>query len=398
MFSAATLRGAFAASHSAKYTILEEIGSGKYGYTFRCRELETDRDVCIKLFRYPSNRIRDRRNLLINAKLSHKGLARALTTETFRTKDDVTHIAEVFEYVPGLTLSTFLSQWSGHSKFDRDGHLNGVLNGLFHPLCRTVSYCHAQGFGHGDLNARNVILYGATTTDYLGNLFPVIIDFANGVPDTDEVAEPNRMANDIDYLRWTLTSIINGTSGSDYLAEPISQARGITGMCVTVMIMQNTLYSIRKFPMNVDQEYLEYQLERVRMIQELEPALSSTLRRRLEEYADEIGVRDEFVLASESVFGESQEGEIGPAPDDARQKFIVGRLSSLATVLVALVTASNVDMYITGMLASCGVAIICVQRMCALPTNLSDNPGQQMLYIATLIFSGSLATNYFRVW
>ncbi|HKB36353.1 MAG TPA: serine/threonine-protein kinase, partial [Gemmataceae bacterium] len=89
-----------------KFELLEELGSGSFGYVFRARDTELDRTVAVKILRAgrlasPEDVERFLREARSAARLKHPGVVALY--ETGQTADGTYFLVE--EFIPGVTLA-----------------------------------------------------------------------------------------------------------------------------------------------------------------------------------------------------------------------------------------------------------------------------------------------------
>ncbi len=153
-----------------KFKLLEELGSGSFGYVFRARDAELDRTVAVKILR--AGRLasaedveRFLREARSAARLKHPGVVALY--ETGQTADGTYFLVE--EFIPGVTLARTMS--AGPVPCRRAAELVAEIAEALH-------YSHEHGVVHRDVKPSNIML------DQEGR--PHLMDFGLAKRDTDE--------------------------------------------------------------------------------------------------------------------------------------------------------------------------------------------------------------------
>jgi serine/threonine-protein kinase len=144
-----------------RYEILESLGSGGMAMVFRCRDLNLQREVALKVLRdtyvadpaFQSNFLQEARAA---ANLSHPNI---VTVFDFGHDDDRLYI--VMEYVSGTDLKTMMRR-QGPLPIRR-------AVSLMVKIARGVGYAHRAGLVHCDLKPQNILVTtdgGAKITDF----------------------------------------------------------------------------------------------------------------------------------------------------------------------------------------------------------------------------------------
>ena len=133
-----------------KFELIEELGSGSFGYVFRAHDTELDRTVAIKVRRaglpeQDEEKARFLREARSAAQLAHPNIVALY--ETGETEEGVAYL--VTEYVDGVTLEERL----------RTGPLPPRKAALLvAKIARALHAAHAQGVVHRDVKPSNVML------------------------------------------------------------------------------------------------------------------------------------------------------------------------------------------------------------------------------------------------
>ena len=133
-----------------RFELVEEIGSGSFGYVFRAIDPELDRTVAVKIQRAGAiasteekqQFLREARNV---ARLKHPSVVSLF--ETGETDDGVCYL--VTEYVDGRTLASCIRD----AEFDFRAAADIMMR-----LTNAVEYAHQEGIVHRDLKPSNVLI------------------------------------------------------------------------------------------------------------------------------------------------------------------------------------------------------------------------------------------------
>ncbi|MFU8806440.1 MAG: serine/threonine-protein kinase, partial [Bradymonadaceae bacterium] len=136
-----------------RYELVEEIGRGGFGYVYRARQFELERDVAIKILYPPDDptqleqvRARFRREALMVSNLNHPHTIRQY--DFGENEHGVMYF--VMEYLRGRTLDDALSE-DGPMNDARVAHIaRGVL--------KSLGEAHSQNIVHRDLKPGNIML------------------------------------------------------------------------------------------------------------------------------------------------------------------------------------------------------------------------------------------------
>lgn len=133
-----------------RFELLEEIGSGSFGYVFRAKDSELERDVAIKVQRAGSIASVEEQQLFLRearnvARLKHPSIVSLF--ETGETEDGVCYL--VTEFVDGETLDSRMSETRFSYRVTAD---------LILRLTEAVHYAHQEGIVHRDLKPSNILI------------------------------------------------------------------------------------------------------------------------------------------------------------------------------------------------------------------------------------------------
>ncbi|MHC4887232.1 MAG: protein kinase domain-containing protein, partial [Planctomycetota bacterium] len=132
------------------YTILEELGRGGMGVTYRAHQVDMDRIVALKVLqgryhRDPEFIERFRHEARMAARLNHPNIAIA-----FEVGEDEGQYFLSMEYVEGRTLADMLDD---HKEFSEEAAIDIITQ-----VCHALSHAVAHDMIHRDISARNLIL------------------------------------------------------------------------------------------------------------------------------------------------------------------------------------------------------------------------------------------------
>ncbi len=133
-----------------RFELKEELGSGSFGYVFRARDTQLDRDVALKVQRaghFAGSEERDRflREARSIAQLRHPGIV--ALHETGRTDEDVCYL--VTEFIDGDTLD----RWIQGRRITPDRAAE-----LIAEVAEALEYAHSHGVIHRDLKPSNILI------------------------------------------------------------------------------------------------------------------------------------------------------------------------------------------------------------------------------------------------
>ena len=133
-----------------KFELVEEIGTGTFGYVFRARDTELDRTVAIKLQRAALPEHGDERDRFLRearsaAQLEHPNIVTLY--ETGETSEGVAYL--VTEFIEGTTLESRLGE--GPIAFDESARLVARV-------ARALESAHRHGIVHRDIKPSNIML------------------------------------------------------------------------------------------------------------------------------------------------------------------------------------------------------------------------------------------------
>ena len=149
-----------------RYQLIEKLGSGGYGAVFRARDTVANIDIALKILPHLLTNNKEelediRRNFSLVSRLRHQNIATLLhlheVLETDAKADQELglipgHYLTVMEYVPGVTIKTYLKQ--------HDRRKVGVKESL--DLCLAIAevldYAHSKKIVHRDIKPSNIML------------------------------------------------------------------------------------------------------------------------------------------------------------------------------------------------------------------------------------------------
>jgi serine/threonine-protein kinase len=134
-----------------RYRIVDRLGVGGMGATYRAIDEQTGRTVVVKipslaLIGDPATFSRYQRELEIGQRLEHPGIQRLITSG--QLPGGAPYM--VLDYVPGESMRTYLS---AHAPLSIDEAVR-----LAAELADTLQYCHERGVVHRDLKPENLYI------------------------------------------------------------------------------------------------------------------------------------------------------------------------------------------------------------------------------------------------
>jgi len=152
-------------SFKETYSVIEEIGSGGQGTTFKCGDPSSEQSwVAVKVLHKQNDderRSRLRRETVAVETLSHPNIPKLLDSNSEFWEDKNYKLFLATEFIHGSTLAAFdLSLLSWEQK------LAMILK-----ICEVVDYCHSRSIVHRDIKPDNIILRADVAED------PVLLDF-----------------------------------------------------------------------------------------------------------------------------------------------------------------------------------------------------------------------------
>ncbi len=134
-----------------RYRIIDRLGIGGMGATYRAIDEQTGQTVVVKipslaLIGDPATFSRYQRELEIGQRLEHPGIQRLITSGQLQGGAPYM----VLDYVPGESMRTYLS---AHAPLPIEEAVR-----LAAELADTLQYCHEQGVVHRDLKPENLYI------------------------------------------------------------------------------------------------------------------------------------------------------------------------------------------------------------------------------------------------
>jgi len=135
-----------------RYKILAELGEGYHGKVFKCKDLQTDTVLSIKIMKNSADKqyTREIRMLSMLASLVPKD--QNLFVEMYDWFDYQGHKCITFELL-GKSVFKFLKD-NNNSAFPIE-HVRQIA----YELCYTVAFMHAKGFTHNDIHPKNILIH-----------------------------------------------------------------------------------------------------------------------------------------------------------------------------------------------------------------------------------------------
>ena len=198
-------RSDFEREYGTRYEIIESLGAGDSGRTFRAYDRTRRIQVCVKLFHGGSAPRGATRDWHITSTLKHPAVNDTFTVEQFESGGVVAH-AVVSRFVAGWVFDNAVRRLDATPSEYLTALRMRLLHLPFHDICQGIAACHRLGFGHGDLHGRNIILrqQGA-------DLGAVVIDFDNAtLGEPDVASEHEKKAKDIRSLRRLVGFVTDG--------------------------------------------------------------------------------------------------------------------------------------------------------------------------------------------
>jgi len=181
----------------------KHLGTGAYGFVFRCKDLMRNIDVAVKLYMEgfaPQGSIRGWQLTSLNI---HNQIAPTFKIESFKSKAlNIDCTAVVQRYVPAKSLKQLYEFFDSVEKEDNfQDVLDDFAFGFVPSLLDVLRFCHSQGFAHGDFHEGNIL---ALPIDIeVHQLFQaILIDFDNSSFDKElkSQSEKEKIASDLRLL------------------------------------------------------------------------------------------------------------------------------------------------------------------------------------------------------
>ena len=136
----------------ADYMMGKQLGQGAYAIVQAATHLATGRIVAVKTYEKhklldPQRKKSVQREIRILSKLDHPNVVKLIGTV-----DGSRQLHLVLEFVPGISLSTYLKQKSDRRLEESEAKR------IFRQLLSGVEYCHSRNVTHRDLKLENVLL------------------------------------------------------------------------------------------------------------------------------------------------------------------------------------------------------------------------------------------------
>lgn len=234
-----------------RYQIKTFLGKGAYGSTYRALDIHRDIDVCVKLFNdgeIPQGASRDWH---ITSKLKHPLIVDTFTVEPFHSvslsKDC---IAVISRFIEGKNLGQLLDKIQESEQHEFQS--TQLLKAINRDLCESIQICHKEGFGHGDLHERNIIICKDKSNKL--NLKTVLIDFDNATYKkkiNDNDSETKRMESDIGAIKYIVGCVTVNYRWHDGIQKVLST-------CQSARDIQIVLTIILSFLGHIDNDSKEY--------------------------------------------------------------------------------------------------------------------------------------------
>lgn len=168
----------------------------------------------------------------ITSKLKHPLIVDTFTIETFHsTSLNKDCIAVISRFIEGKNLEQILDKIDSCPPDKREIQSTYLLKAISRDLCASIRVCHefkegvVQGFGHGDLHERNIIVRKVQDKNQRPGLEMVLIDFDNATCRkmvNGNNSEIKRMESDIRAIRNIVGCITFGYRWHDSLQTVLS--------------------------------------------------------------------------------------------------------------------------------------------------------------------------------
>ncbi|MDZ7704613.1 MAG: serine/threonine-protein kinase [Trueperaceae bacterium] len=172
-----------------RYQSLDLLGQGGMGLVYRATDLETDRDVAIKLLTLPpgESQLRFRREFRVMSRLSHPNVIEVLESGVH---DDVPYM--VMKLLSG---GTFNSEFADGAQSPDDA---GRRLELLAQVADALAYIHGEGIIHRDLKPDNIML-----EPHDDGPRAILMDFGLAKTDNDEtrmLTQPGAVMGTASYM------------------------------------------------------------------------------------------------------------------------------------------------------------------------------------------------------
>jgi serine/threonine protein kinase len=188
----------FKESYNYKYEVKGRLGEGQIGVTYRATDKLRGSDVCLKFFKSDPLTSGVMRDWEITSKIKHELIVDTQTIEKLEIENQ-DHYVAVSRFINGKNLEVFLNELDKIKDIKKTEYF---FEKIFNSLCDSVSICHEQNSGHGDLHERNIIIEPSTNNDSTYNFKTILIDFDNASfkNNSEEVSEENKKKGDLRAL------------------------------------------------------------------------------------------------------------------------------------------------------------------------------------------------------
>lgn len=179
------------------------LGAGAYGKVFRGFDNIRKIPVCIKFFIHGSPPKGADRDWHITSKIKHLNIADTFTIESFKTSETQRDcVAVISRFIEGKDLGEVFDKIKKSKKEIAFIQKEQLLKNVIPDVCDALIECHRNGYGHGDLHKRNIIVCKVPEKAD-GTLKGTVIDFGNASfsPDSFNNSEEERRKSDIRALR-----------------------------------------------------------------------------------------------------------------------------------------------------------------------------------------------------
>lgn len=285
----------FVAHYGSKYADLQPLGRGNRGVTYRAREVASGVDVVVKL---PLDNldVPGQRDFRVPRLAPSTQYAELFTVEPL-TYQGAPVYAVISRYVQGVTWEVFVNRLPTLRLQEEPSNLSSwrlacSLIETSANLGLAVGSLHDQGFGHGDLHERNVLVVEspAESDSARASFDAILIDLGNAslASPRPEERETELIAKDVRGLRRLLLQLKRYVPYPQFWEDSLRQSAAVADIVALVSGYPEYLGgSVDAAPPTPDTKYYTDELRRLLAMQVSgNPPWRRRFRELLQEVAD----------------------------------------------------------------------------------------------------------------
>ncbi len=215
-----------------RYKIDRKLGSGVSGVVYLGKDAMRNIDVAIKLYRIDNLRY-VRRHWCLTSTFKDLHLNDTYTVETYHDNSGMRRLACISRYVVGKSLGEFVCGIRNLPNEEQKSVRGVLLRDVGVELCTALQWCHQNGFGHGDLHNKNVMVSTPQRRGAQNKVDVILIDLDNAsYQPEDSLDEDSLIRSDVDSLKTNLLSLVWESQWNAILRRHINE-------CIDVHQVQN---------------------------------------------------------------------------------------------------------------------------------------------------------------